>query len=77
MLNLTDQESLLLFGAFIREKRDRKGLTQEEVAELIGITQSYYAYVETGKRNVDLILSMKICEALDTNLKEFLDTYDK
>lgn len=77
MKKLTDRESLRLFGGFIREKRDIKGYSQEEVAELLGITQSYYSNIELGKRNVDLFLAMKICEVLDVNLKEFLTTYYK
>ena len=77
MSNLTDKENLLLFGKFIRDKRESKGYSQEEVAELVGITQSYYARIELGKRNVDLFMSMKICEALGTSLKEFLKTYHK
>lgn len=77
MRNLTDKENLLLFGKFIREKRELKGYSQEEVAELIGITQSYYARIELGKRNVDLFVSMKICEVLGTSLKDFLKTYHK
>ena len=77
MLKLTDRENLLLFGKFIREKRELKGYSQEEVAEQVEITQSYYARIELGKRNVDLFMSMKICEVLGTNLKEFLKTYHK
>ena len=77
MNNLTDKENLLLFGKFIREKRELKGYSQEEVAEQIGIGQSYYARIELGKRNVDLFMSMKICDVLGTSLKEFLKTYHK
>lgn len=77
MNELTDRENLILFGKFIREKRELKGYSQEEVAEQVGLSQSYYARIELGKRNVDLFLSMKVCEVLGTNLKEFLKTYHK
>lgn len=63
----------VLFGEFIREARERKGLNQTEAGELVGITQSYLSYLERGEREVDLALALRCCAALDADMKDFID----
>ena len=60
------------FGDFILRGRLKKGLTQAELAEMLGLSQSYYAYIEHGKRNVFLDLAMRICNCLDLSLEDFV-----
>ncbi len=60
------------FGDFILRGRLKKGLTQAELAEMLGLSQSYYAYIEQGKRNVFLDLAMRICKCLDLPLEDFV-----
>ena len=60
------------FGDFILRGRLKKGLTQAELAEMLGLSQSYYAYIENGKRNVFLDLAMRICNCLELALEEFV-----
>lgn len=38
---------------FIREWRKHRGLTQEQLAERIGITKSYLSKIESGKKRYD------------------------
>lgn len=38
----------LLTGVTIRQYRDSRGLTQERMAELLGVSKSYYIKVESG-----------------------------
>jgi transcriptional regulator with XRE-family HTH domain len=38
---------------FIREWRKHRGLTQEQLAERIGITKSYLSKIEGGKKRYD------------------------
>lgn len=63
------------FGQFIKEARILKGYSQVEIAELTGITQSYYSRIETGDRDVDLALAIKICDALDFDINLFTKQY--
>ena len=60
------------FGEYIREGRERKHLYQNQVAEVLGVTQQYYSHIEKGVRNVDLIFALKICQTLNLNLDEFI-----
>ena len=75
MKTTTDKEALIRFGEFIRSKRENLSLRQEEVAEQIGIKQSYYSRIERGERNVDLMLSLKICRVLNLDLKDYIKKY--
>lgn len=74
---LDDKACLRSFGEFIRLGRESQCLSQTHIASLLGITQQYYSHIETGRRNVDLVLALKICEVLKLNLNSFIRTYYK
>ncbi len=48
----------------IRELREQKGMTQEELAELAGISQSHLSKIEAGSRNIGMKTYTRILEAL-------------
>lgn len=60
-------------GIRIRDTRQRKKLTQEEVAEKAAINATYYGRVERGDTNVSLNLLADISVALEVPLIELLD----
>lgn len=61
----------LHFGQRLKELRDEKGLTQEDLAEIVGVHQTYIGKIETGKANVSLLLMYKLTRALNITLYEF------
>lgn len=63
------------FGQFVMEARTQRGYTQTEFAEILGVSQSYYSYLELGKRNIDLAFAVKVCKALDVDMREFIEQY--
>lgn len=65
------------FGKRLRELRDKKGLTQEDLAEIVGVHQTYIGKIETGKANISLMLMYKITRALDITLYEFFAFTEK
>lgn len=52
------------FGEKVREIRTKKGLSQEELAELSGLHRTYISSLELGKRNVSLINIYALANAL-------------
>ncbi len=52
-------------GDNIRQARKSKGYSQEEFADIAGFSRSYYAEIETGRRNISILNLIKIMEALD------------
>ena len=77
MMKIDNSECQMSFGRFIREARKRKDLLQTEVAQLVGIPQSYYSVIENGAkdRNVDLVLAIKICQVLEVDFSDFTKQY--
>ena len=56
------------YKALIRQKRQEKGISQNQLAKLVGISQPYMNQIKTGVRNPTLPTLMKICEILDISL---------
>ena len=75
MKKLDNNECLCDFGEFIRAERERKDLTQAEVAQMVGIHQTYYSKIELARREVDLFTAMTICKALNIDLSDFIKTH--
>jgi transcriptional regulator with XRE-family HTH domain len=67
------EEAILnCFGKNLKELREKRNLSQESMAFIAGLSRSYYAEVESGKRNVSLINITKISVALDVELNKLL-----
>ena len=62
----------VLLGLRIKENRQLKNLTQEELAELIELTPGYMSLIETGKKKASLETLLSICNALNVTLNELL-----
>lgn len=58
------------FGEHIKELRNAKGLSQEKFALSIDMDRTYYASVESGKRNVSINNIAKIAQGLEVSLEE-------
>ena len=53
-------------GNAVKELRKKRGLTQGNFCEQIGITQSYLSQVEKGHKEPSIDVLKKIANALDT-----------
>jgi transcriptional regulator with XRE-family HTH domain len=56
-----------MVGARIKELRDIRGITQNEMGRMLGHTDVYVSQIETGKRRIGLDLLEKIAVALDVS----------
>ena len=61
--------------AWLEHARVGKGLTQAEVAKRLGITESYYAMIEAGRRQKDmrLLFAYRLSNALGIPVAKILD----
>ena len=57
-------------GNRIRELRTKTGLSQEKFSLKIGMDRTYYASVESGKRNISIKNIKKIADGLGVSLSE-------
>mgnify|MGYP000180677394 FL=1 len=58
------------FGERIRDLRNAKGLSHEKFALSIDMDRTYYASVESGKRNVSINNIDKIARGFGVSLEE-------
>lgn len=58
------------FGQRIKEIRNSQGISQEKFALLIDMDRTYYASVESGKRNVSINNIEKIAKGFNISLEE-------
>jgi DNA-binding XRE family transcriptional regulator len=74
-LGLTDEEAAfvdlkLALARNLRRRRERKGLTQDQLARLIESSQSRVAKMEAGDRTVSLDLLVRSLLAMGTTKRE-------
>lgn len=59
-------------GTNLKKSRQKKGLTQHEVAKASGTDTNYYAKIERGEAAPSLRLFMRIVRALKTKSSDIL-----
>ena len=62
----------LEFVARLRQARKDKGLTQTQLADLLGKPQPYVSKVETCERRIDLVETAEWCIRLGISIDEVL-----
>ncbi len=61
-------ETLLKIAHIIKYARDKKGLTQEQLAEMVGLSKNSIASIESGQVNLKILNYYNICKALDIDM---------
>lgn len=56
-----------VIGSRIKEVRENRSMTQNEMGRLLGHTDVYISQIETGKRRIGLDLLQKIAQVLDVS----------
>lgn len=62
-------------AALLRQVRLDAELTQLQVAEKIGQTQSYVSKYESGEQRLDLMELEAVCKAVGIELTDFVERY--
>lgn len=64
-------------GQQLREARDRKDLTQQQVAKAVDRDDNYYAKVERGDATPSLTMLIKIADFLQVEYKDLFPKRSK
>ena len=68
-----DKQSILVgFGAAVAARRKEKGISQERLAEIVGLHRTYVGAVERGERNCTLTTIFRIAEGLNWSPEELV-----
>lgn len=68
------------YSRFLEELRDARtqaSLTQLQVAERLGQTQSFISKMERGERRIDIVELKAICEVIGISFPTFAKQLDK
>lgn len=57
----------------LRAIRNMRGMTQQQVAEKLGVDRSTYTYYETGKSNVDVNTLLRLASIFNASYKDLLE----
>ena len=66
-------EKIHSLGKAISEVRKKRGLSQNEFAEIIDISREHLAKIETAKRSVSLDLLIKIADNLSVKVRDLIN----
>lgn len=66
-----------IVGRIIRDIRQKKGLTQEVLSGLAGLSRSHLAEIESGRTKANVDTLWKIAEALEMNLSELIQMTER
>jgi len=58
--------------AKIKQARIEAGITQEEIAKLLGRTQSYLSKIESGQRRIDINLLAELAQVYKKEINYFI-----
>lgn len=73
MKEIETKNCYVKFGKLVKDARERHGLNQRELAEMLGITQPYLCKIEMGRRNISLELVMTLCRILKLDIQQFVE----
>jgi transcriptional regulator with XRE-family HTH domain len=60
----------------LRERREQAGLRQIDVADRLGLPQSFVSKYESGERRLDLIELRQVCHAVGMSLGQFVADFE-
>ena len=75
MKTIDEMECRKAFGSFIKEGREKMGLSQRDLAKEIGVSQGKIGQIEIGIRPVELSFALRLCEYLKLDMKKFVRMY--
>jgi len=70
-------QTYAVFLKHLYETREKAGITQEELAERLGVTQSFVSKCERGERRIDIVELREFCMAMNTTMEKFIRQLDK
>lgn len=66
-----------LVGSNVKRLRIAAGITQAELADLVGVDRAYISGLEQGNRNSTIVSLWHVAQALDAPIRSFFDEAKK
>lgn len=72
---LSVEEIHMVLGEYIKKAREKNKMTQQELADKVGFSQSYIGRVESGLRKIDFGAGIKLIDAVGMDVRDFAHKY--
>lgn len=72
MKKYNTKEFNILLGTFLKAKREQKGISQQQLADKLGVTKTAVSYWESGKRSMYASTLMDYCNAIDYDVNDII-----
>ncbi|MBF4514992.1 helix-turn-helix transcriptional regulator [Flavobacterium sp. ANB] len=72
-MNISEETFLVNLGIHVRQLREKKGMSQQDLADDCSTTQNQIGRIERAEINTTVKTLLKIANALDVEPKELLD----
>lgn len=72
-MDISEDIFIVNLGIHVRQIREKKGLSQQDLADDCGITQNQVGRIERAEINTTVKTLVRIANALDVEPKELLD----
>ncbi len=73
---MNKEQLLRKFGKNVKIERIKRDLTQEQLAEIMEVSQNYVANIECGKANMSLAKVLELSKFLNVNIEKLLKFSD-
>ncbi|WP_396616105.1 helix-turn-helix domain-containing protein [Lysobacter soli] len=70
-------DPLTVFGDAVRQARQRLGVSQEEMAAILGMHRTQLGHIEQGRKDCRLSTVMRLADALQLPLSSLLKPLDQ
>lgn len=65
------------FGLVVRKRRERAGLSQEELARLAGVHRTYVSSIERGKVRLGIDIALRVASGLGETLTSIVEECER
>ena len=72
-MSISEETFIVNLGIHVRQLREKKGLSQQDLADDCGITQNQVGRIERAEINTSIKNLVKIANALDVEPKELFN----
>lgn len=71
-----EHAALIQFGKRITRLRQRRAMSQEELATKAGVHRTYIGMIERGEKNITILTLLRVTTALDVKLSDLLKGFE-
>lgn len=76
-MNKTYQKKYEIFLELLYQARVGSNLRQIDIAEQLGVPQSFISKVESGERRIDIVELKELCDLYGIALLEFIKVFER